>query len=375
MIHLAISGVILAAAHLQKLFFYLNNFLMTCLRNNRKILLLLTFISLNYMNANAQQQRGNDTTYYIYFPGSITARLYSSQKYTSFTLKSKSAKDIRYRPNTSFNVGVGATYHNFSLNLAYGFGFLNNNAEKGKTKYLDLQSHFYTPKWVVDFDGQLYKGYHLNPRSFAAEPGKSYYYRGDVGVSLFGVSSYRIFNPRRFSYKAAFIQNEWQKKSAGTFLAGAEIYYGVVKGDSSFIPQSIAQNYMQPGAIKKINYFSLGPGAGYAYTLVVLQHIFFTGSLTGNLNFSFANEHVTENPRWHFSVNPVTRFRVATGYNSRSWNVSANWIEDYLPFQGASKENSYFFNTGNYRIIIAKRFNTGRRLQKHLAYINKIFKE
>ena len=83
-----------------------------------KILLFLIFASLNYINANAQQPRGNDTTYYVYFPGSITARLYTSQKYTSFTLKNKGAKDIRFRPNTTFNLGVGATYHNFSLNLA-----------------------------------------------------------------------------------------------------------------------------------------------------------------------------------------------------------------------------------------------------------------
>ena len=231
------------------------------------------------------------------------------------------------------------------------------------------------PKWVIDFDGQLYKGYHLHPSGFAAVPGKSYYYRGDLNVSLFGVSAYRIFNSNRFSYRAAFIQNEWQKKSAGTFLAGAEIYYGVVKADSSFIPQSIAQNYTPPGAINKINYLSIGPGVGYAYSLVLLQHIFFTGSLTGNLNFSLANEHAAGNAGWHFSLNPVTRFRVATGYNGRSWSVSANWIEDYLPFQGANKDNRYFFRTGNYRLIVAKRFNTGRRLQKHLALINKIFKE
>lgn len=41
--------------------------------------------------------------------------------------------------------------------------------------------------------------------------------------------------------------------------------------------------------INKINYFSIGPGIGYAYTLSLFHHIFFTGSLTGDLNFSFVN--------------------------------------------------------------------------------------
>lgn len=336
------------------------------------VLLIFVFIFLISLSAAAQDGHINDTTYYVYFPQTITARLYTSQKYTQFTLQNKGTRDIHYYPNTTFNLGMGATYHNFSLNLAYGFGFLNPDVGKGKTKYLDLQSHLYSPKWVTDFEGQLYKGFYLED-NLGAVPGK-YYQRGDVKVDLFGLSRYRIFNPSRFSYRAAFIQNEWQKKSAGTFLAGAEIYYGVARSDSSFIPKAYQQNNSQSN-LQKINYFSFGPGIGYAYTLVLGHHVFFTGSFTGNLNFSFVNEHLSTNKGFHFSLNPVTRYRMAAGYNGRSWNVSANWIVDNLPFRGVNKNNIYIFNTGNYRFIIARRFNTGKRLQKHLILINKILKE
>ena len=193
-----------------------------------------------------------------------------------------------------------------------------------------MQSHFYWRKGVTDLEGQFYKGCHLF-KGLATDPGK-YYYRGDIKVMFFGISQYRIFNPKRFSYRAAFTQNEWQKKSAGTFLAGAGIYYGVVNADSSLIPQSIQQNYLAKN-VQKVNYLSFGPGIGYAYTLVLHQHIFFTGSLTTSLNFSFANEHITDNKAFHFSLNPVTRFRVAAGYNSRNWDISANWVADNLSFQ------------------------------------------
>lgn len=337
----------------------------------KSVLLVFIFLLGNTCCASAQNNRGNDTTYYIYFPASITGRLFTSQKYTQFTLKSKNAKDLRYMPNTTFNLGVGATYHNFTLNLAYGFGFLNHNQQKGKTKYLDFQGHFYFPKWVTDLEGQLYKGYHLS-KGFLVNPGK-YYYRGDIHVTLFGLSHYYVFNSKRFSCRASFIQNEWQKKSAGTFLAGAEAYYGEVNGDSGFVPRSEQEKYQQKN-ISKINYFSIGPGIGYAYTLVLFHHIFFTGSLTGNLNFSFANEHLQAVSSPYFSVNPVTRFHVAAGYNGRKWNISANWIADDLPFSGANGSR-YNFNTGNYRIIIAKRFYKGPRLDKRLHLLDKIFKE
>lgn len=328
-------------------------------------------LSLFTLSATAQNDRGNDSSYYIYFPNSITGRIYTSQKYSRFNLKAKNAPGLHYLPNTTVNFGVGATYHNFSLNIAYGFDFLNPGKKNNKTKYLDLQMHLYQPKWVTDVYGQLYKGFHL-PGGFN-EPVKNYY-RKDLQLYLFGLSRYYIFNSKKFSYRASFKQNELQKKSAGTLLAGVELYYGIVKADSNLIPKSVSEKYPQKN-LSKINYLSIGPGIGYAYTQIVATQFFITGSVTGNLAFSFANEHLTYNSSAHFSLNPVTRFRVATGYNTNSWNVSANWVFDNLAFEGVKKNTAYWFNTGNFRIVIAKRLYPGNRLQKRLRPLDKIFKE
>jgi len=326
------------------------------------------------MNCSAQANRGNDTTYYIFFPESITGRFYLSQKYTSFRIKSKDAKELTYLPNTNLNLGIGATWHNISLNLAVGFGFLNNDDDKGKTKYIDLQAHLFRPKWVTDFYGQFYKGYHLDPKGFLAKPGENYYYRPDIKVTLIGVGQYYIFNPTRFSYRASFIQNEWQKKSAGTFLLGAEAYYGVLDGDSSLVPKSIEDEYTQKG-IHRVDYLSVGPGAGYAYTLVIAHHMFLTGSLTGNLNLSYANESDYDTHKNNFSLNFVPAIKAAVGYNSRNWIISANFMGNDLPFKGANPENKYAIQTGNYRFIVSKRFASGKKLQKTLEPLNSFLKE
>lgn len=344
------------------------------MQNKSKLIFLILPAIFFVSTSHAQGKRGNDTAYYVYFPESITARFYFSQKYTSFYLKSKSAKDLHYTPNTTLNMGVGATYHNFSLNLAYGFGFINKDDNKGKTKYLDMQGHFYGPKWTTDFYGQFYKGYHLTPEGFTALPGTDYYYRPDIRVTLAGLSQYRVFNDKRFSYRAALIQNEWQKKSAGTLLAGAEIYYGAVRADSSIVPKAVGNKYLQYG-VNKINYFSIGPGIGYAYTLVALKRLFIMGSLTGNLNLSFATEQTENEKANKLSLNIDTRYSIAAGYNSSTWNVSANWIADGLSFSGNKENDRYVFHTGNYRFIIAKKFATGERLRKKLKPVDFIFKE
>ncbi len=116
-------------------------------------------------------------------------------------------------------MGIGATYRWATLNLAYGFGFLNPDRGRGKTKYLDLQFHGYGRKFSIDVLGQFYNGFYLTPRGTGTTHG-TYYQRPDIEVGAVGASAQYIFNYRKFSYRAAFLQNEWQKRTAGTFLLG-----------------------------------------------------------------------------------------------------------------------------------------------------------
>ena len=124
-------------------------------------LLAISFIVISNEALHAQ----HDSTYYVSYTKLLTTRLYFSQKYTALTIKNK--KDnytLHYQPNTTLNLGVGATYKWATINLAYGFGFLNPAEDKGKTKYLDLQFHGYDQKFNLDVLGQFYKGFYLNPK-------------------------------------------------------------------------------------------------------------------------------------------------------------------------------------------------------------------
>ena len=174
------------------------------------IFIIVCFAALlNPYNANAQKASPHDSSYYTDYPGSLTTRIYFSQKYAPFIIPASGNKtDIQYTPNTQLNMGIGATYNNFSLNLSYGFGFLNNDDEKGKTKGLDIQLHLYPHKWAIDALGIFHKGNYLYPIGYATHNSASYYYRPDVKINLIGLAAYRVPNAEKFSYRAAMIQNE-----------------------------------------------------------------------------------------------------------------------------------------------------------------------
>ncbi|MFT4032039.1 MAG: DUF4421 domain-containing protein [Siphonobacter sp.] len=301
-----------------------------------------------------------DTSYISTYNGQLTGRVYLSQKYSSLRLYNGSTRVI-YRPNTTLNLGVGATYQSLTLNLAYGFPFLNQNDAKGKTKYLDLQSHLYGRKWVYDLYGQFYRGYYLSTPYiplFTTSSGE-YYKRPDIYLRMVGLSSYHLFNGHRFSYRAALVQNEWQKKSAGSWMTGAEVYYGSIGADSTLIPMT----YQPQTEIRRVHFFKIGPGVGYAYSWVLNRHFFATASLTGNLNINITKEYIADEKLNRVNVRPNLNYRAVIGYNSQLWNVSLSLVNSDVVLSGETLTN-YLIRTGNYRLNVARRVPPGKHLRR-----------
>ncbi|MEJ7767685.1 MAG: DUF4421 domain-containing protein [Chitinophagaceae bacterium] len=308
-----------------------------------------------------------DSSYIESFPKSVIGRIFLSQKYTNLELKKgNDAPRVRYLSNNKINAGIGATYQGLSVNISYGAGSVNEN--RGETKSLDLQSRLYSRKWAIDLIGQFYKGYYLDPNGRGNNKDNSYYLRPDINVNLAGMSAYKIYNYRKFTLRPAFVQDEVQKKSAGTFLTGLEAYYSDLHSDvdSSLVPSPLVTFYDNRG-IRRVRYVKIGPGAGYAYTQVLPLHLFITASLTANVNLAYVQETgISSGLKNHFSVNANLIYRLAAGYSNGNWNVSAFWINNRNPTRGASSGNDYLLHAGNYRLILAKRIQPGKRTKNFL---------
>ncbi len=325
------------------------------------VLIAFLFFIITPAGLNAQKKVMNDSSYYETFRDKLTARLYLSQKFLKFTIPpSGSQTDIEYKANTKMNLGIGFTYHNISLNVFYGFAFLNKDTAKGKTKGLDLQLHIYPRRWAIDLVALFPKGYHLEPKGFAINNANKYYYRPDVQLKLIGISAYQVPNKEKFSYRAAITLNEWQKKSAGSALYGGTLYYGTAKGDSALVPKSIENGFLQKG-IDNINFMAIGAGVGYAYTLVIDKHFFITASAVGNLDLTFTSEEGSNGKQRKTSVGPSVVAKGAVGYNSSNWSIGINGLGTALWTRGDASPKKYYLPTGSIRLAVSKRFNVKKR--------------
>jgi hypothetical protein len=305
---------------------------------------------------------GVDTTYLRTFPNKLMGRAYLSRKYTNLLLEKTSAdkKRLFYDPNTSVNLGLGATWRSFTLNLAYGFSFLNQDAkEKGETVYLDLQSHIYKRELVVDLYFQLYKGLYLeNTSNFLSLPEGSYYLRPDIKINVFGLSALKVVNSRRFSYAAPFVQNEQQKKSAGSFLYGLKAVAAHISADSNYVPSFVQDSvYRESFDVEQIRSTQAGPAIGYAHSFVYKERLFFTASLQlafllGPVAYDAGMEQ--EEEKWQ--LNSSATIRVAMGYNSKDWYLGLTLLHDGSQLQTPDEVAQTSVGAGNVRLNYVKRF-------------------
>ncbi|TVP51504.1 MAG: DUF4421 domain-containing protein [Mongoliibacter sp.] len=306
------------------------------------------------------------SAYYEEFPELLTTRLYTSRKYTS--LRVSDGHTRLFEPNSTLNLGVGATYNNFTLNLALGFGFMNPGRQDVRTTYLDLQAHLYPDNWIIDLFGQFYTGYRVDGGTLTNQMGEDENFLApDLRLRKIGANVQRLLNGKNLSLNAAFHQSAWQKKSAGSFLAGFEMYGGRViqRGEEDLMFEDIPILTGRPF----ISYFQLGPNVGYAGTLVFFKHFFFTGVASVNYNFgytSFENNNQSD-LNWGFNYNYFLRGFV--GYNSARWSINTNYVHNNIGLLDIG-DTSLRIMTGNYRVNFIYRFQPGKKLKPYLEYAN-----
>ena len=310
----------------------------------------------------------HDSSYYYSYKSTITARIYFSNKSTTLNIKNiDGIYNLNYRPNTTRNIGVGATYKLLTVNFGVGFGFLNPEDGRGKTRYVDLQVHQYGRKIILDVFGQFYKGFYLNPKGYGTTD-KSYYLRPDLRVNEVGASVQYVFNSSKYSYRASFLQNEWQRKSSGSVLVGLETYIGDVVADSSLFPAAISKQIASRN-YHRINFFEFGPNVGYTYTFVFKKHFFATGSATLSIDAGDNVLRRSTKDENTFGISTNTLYRISTGYNSYLWAISIFYITNNIHLASHPLDKHIQFNTTNFRVNLIRRIAPSAKVKRYLNII------
>lgn len=336
-------------------------------RRSHIALSLLLLLGNSVMAQEPKHKEPFDTLYVKDYSTILTARAYFSTKNNAFALLSRnSGRNLSYHPNNQINWGLGASYRALTLNIGIRMPWVNNNDYKfGKTRYLDAQANIHTKRTATNLFMQVFTGYHLQDYTLA-EVGwpalAELPYRPDVRQFNIGFSSLRITNNDRFSYRASFNQDAWQKKSQGSWLFGGYMTFFGVRADSSLVPTAIQDRFSPEVRISRGDLFDAGPMGGYVYTFVHRQHWFLTLSTVAGggialQGLSYAeNFGETEQRRNDAGVGWRLQFRAGAGYNSQRHYVGLSVNQERVGHLLDDRER-FTWNVNNIRLNFVRRFN------------------
>lgn len=303
-----------------------------------------------------------DSTYYDQLSNVLTIRAFSARKTSGFDIRDDSLKhNLKYLANPTRALGLGFSYRMISVNIGYGFSFANQgNSDLGTTKRLDFSTQINLRKFTINFFSSVYRGFYLENSLVALKdwPPNTHYTRSDIKEKTYGLNTTYLFNSGRYSNKATFLQSEWQKKSAGSFLAGGNIFYNQVSGDSAIIPSQVNEpNFFRGIRYDKSSYAAFGGNLGYTYNFVIRQHWFATASLSGGLAFGKTTIHpLNEDAIAAYKINVTGLFSFGFGYNSKRFFTGINYSSFGASSPSPVENTSIGFNSNRFQFVMAYRF-------------------
>ncbi|MHA7131949.1 DUF4421 domain-containing protein [Algoriphagus namhaensis] len=330
---------------------------------------LLISIALLLANSGASAQEvlkkpKIDSAYIEPQPDKMNLRLYISRKYTDFIVRDGPLeRNYRFEPNSGINLGLGFTYQKFTLNAAFPVGFLNPDRIKDWPGFLDLQSHIYPRRWIIDLFGQFYRGYTLDESYL--QNSEEDYLREDIRLMLLGVNANYLFRGERISLSAAYNQSSIQKKSGFSPFIGFEVYGGHMKGDSLFLPPNEGLELLN---FSRVNYFQIGPNAGLASSLAFGNGFYFTAVASANVSVGFSDWRNNDQfKKWGFV--PTYFLRGFFGYNGERFSLNANYVWKNLNLV-RNRAFDQAINTGNFRINFIYKIQPSDRFKDKFNKVN-----
>jgi hypothetical protein len=307
-----------------------------------------------------------DTNYVEDYKEEFIPRIFASRKYIAYRLFDKDEDfSLNYTPANNIVYGVGFNYKWLGLNIGLSFPFAEKDPEAyGEIKSLDLQSHIYLEKFTVDFFTHYYKGQFLSNTHQVLEgyPEDLYYFRNDIKAYSFGLDVHYNFNQTRYTLSGPYLQNTRQKRSNGTFLAGAGFYVVGANADSSFIPSQLPEkNFFGGVDFDKWKYYVIHINGGYAYTFVILKRFFFMTGLSLGLGTGSTYLYtITDGRRSSFGLKFNLIGRAALGYHYKRLYIGASWVNVNFFVKTPVENTRIDWLTGNLRANISYRFKLNR---------------
>lgn len=310
-----------------------------------------------------------DTEYvHSYYP-KLGIRLYEVTKFNQIRFRNnKTNKSVSYKPNDMNAIGIGVNYRWLNLGVSIPLPSLDEKIY-GKTNNIDLQLNIYTRRFTVDGSLLYHKGFYMD-NVIDLVPNwnkKEFPYRSDLQNMSLGGSCIYTINHKKYSYRAAFLQSEWQKKSAGSLLLGGFVLLYRMRADSSFVERSLLRlggsTFRGMDSTSFASMLNVGFAVGYGRTIVFHKQWYVNLTLVPGIAAQLFSTRDNNN---EYIIKPSVRVgarmlgRFALGVNRERYYAGVQSVFDEYILTN-SKLTSFEYRYGHIRVFYGRRFSLEKK--------------
>ena len=256
-----------------------------------------------------------DSVYRVSFPQQFTTRLSLSTSYNDFYINDRE-NDLEYviTPESQASLTLSFLFRSFELDLGFTPRLFKDENSEVDTKKLVFNFRMYLGRWIQSLDFYSIEGFVIDDANF--ELGEEFdALFANLKVTKIGGTTGYVFNPN-FSFRAISFQNEWQLRSAGSFIPRLSYYFTRLKVPSE----------------GEDDYFDITAGPAYYYNWVIAKHwILAAGGSAGiGVNHTRTRDFLTGESDTFTVINYQLGGRIALGYNSKRVYTGVNIASDYF---------------------------------------------
>lgn len=153
------------------------------------------------------------------------------------------------------------------------------------------------------------------------------YRQSGISRKAMGLTAYYFFNNRRYAQAAAYCFSKYQKRSAGSFLAGISLQHFDVMFDPDNMPKEPQDFIPEESEIPRILYNDYCVLVGYGYNWVLGRKWLLNVTLTPYLGYRYNIKPQPDEKQSDFSLN--IRGRIGAVYNHKNFFMGLQACGDH----------------------------------------------
>jgi hypothetical protein len=203
--------------------------------------------------------------------GNLTVQAILEFPFYSFYLGAPNIKGVAYLPSFAPRFGPQLTWHEYSVKFTFALPI--PEVEQHRRGSSDQSGAIFNSYWrqnAMDLYYQRFRGFYVSSpfRELSVHKPERYPQLPDALVTNYGLNWYYVTNPERFSLKAAFDHNEFQRVSGGSWLANPFYNHFDMALGSRFIAGIGDESIQDVPNLASGRFDSIGSSFGYGYSFI-----------------------------------------------------------------------------------------------------------